>query len=156
MIGGLVTFYVALSQACLLAWIIIGFLVSKYILSFPFFSPVALCVLGTFELLVLSGTGRMLHREESKLISDLLALLHPWTEEYGIVAKMRKSRGKFRVGDNGKEKSITCYCIVLEKITPGLDIGTVSLSSFTDIESDDENVDVEEGMVSNEVSATNQ
>jgi hypothetical protein len=151
-----VTFYVALSQACLLAWIVIGFLVSKYVLSYPFFSPVALCVLGTFELLVLSGTGQLLHRQESKLISDLLALLHPWRDEYGIVAKMRKSRGKFTIGDSGKEKSITCYCIVLEKITPGLDIGTVSLTSFTDIESDDENVDVEEGIASNEFSATNQ
>jgi hypothetical protein len=124
----------------------IGFFVSKYAVSFPFFDPVALCVMGAFELVVLSGMGQMLHREESRLASDLLALLYPWRDEYGIIAKMRKSRGKFRTDDDGNEKSITCYCIVLEKITPALDLGTVSLSSFTDIESDDENMDIESAM----------
>eukprot|EP00956_Cyclotella_meneghiniana_P038886 scaffold161696_cov70-Cyclotella_meneghiniana.AAC.2 len=91
---------------------------------------------------VLTGTGHMRHREESKLVSDLLAILHPWRSEYGIVAKLRKSRGKFIIGDNSQEKSVSCYCILLEKITPGYDLGTLSLSSFTDIESDDETPDV--------------
>ena len=147
----------ALSQALLLAWIVIGFLVSKYVIYFPFFSPVSLAVLGSFELLVLSGAGRLQNREESRLISDVLALLHPMRDDYGIIAKMRKSRGKFVVDESGHEKSITCYCIVLEKITPGLDIGTISLSSFTDIESDEENLDIEEGNLQDQVgSAENQ
>lgn len=115
---------------------------SKYVVSFPFFHPITLCVMGTFEMLVLAGTGRMLHREESRLVSDLLALLHPWRDEYGVVAKMRKSRGKFSRRDGEKEKSTMCYCIVLEKITPGHDLGTLSLSSITDIESDDGNLNV--------------
>ena len=115
---------------------------SKYFLPFPFFNSINIIVMGSLELLVLTGTGHMRHREESKLVSDLLAILHPWRSEYGIVAKLRKSRGKFIIGDNSQEKSVSCYCILLEKITPGYDLGTLSLSSFTDIESDDETPDV--------------
>lgn len=137
-----VAFYVALSQILLLSWIIFGFIVSKYVLPFPFFDSMNIIIMGALELLVLSSTGHMRHKEESKLVSDLLAILHPWRSEYGIIAKLRKSRGKFIIGDSLQEKSVTCYCILLEKITPGYDLGTRSLSTFTDIESDDEAPDV--------------
>eukprot|EP00956_Cyclotella_meneghiniana_P028427 scaffold65997_cov22-Cyclotella_meneghiniana.AAC.1 len=82
-----------------------AFRVSKYFLPFPFFNSINIIVMGSLELLVLTGTGHMRHREESKLVSDLLAILHPWRSEYGIVAKLRKSRGKFIIGDNSQEKS---------------------------------------------------
>lgn len=130
--------------------IVLGFFVSKYASTkFPFFNPITLCVLGTFEVVVLFSSGNALYREESKLVAELLELLRPWRDDYGIVAKVRKTRGRSRTNNTGrsgrsnndKDNSSLYYCIVLEKITPGIDVDTVSLSSLTDIESvaDDKN-----------------
>jgi hypothetical protein len=129
----------AFFQACLLAFVVLAFFLSRYTSRFPFFNPVTLCIIGVFEVIVLSGSGHVLRREESKLVADLLALLYPWRDEYGVVAKVRKSRGRCGTHSNTvNDKSVVYYCILLEKILLGTDVDTVSVSSHTDLESDAE------------------
>ena len=126
-------------QACMFMVVLLGFFLSKYLYmkGRTFFNPITLTVLSTLEILVLSVSSRLLKREEITLIKDLLELLHPWREEYGIVAKMRKTRGQFQEGSReGKQKSSLYYCLLLEKIGPDTDIDTVSLSEMTEMESD--------------------
>ena len=129
----------ALFQSCMFTAIVLGFFLSKYMNGKTFFNPITLIVLTTLEFLVLSQSSRLLKREENTLVKDLLELLHPWRDEYGIIAKMRKTRGQFQLGNReGKQKSSLYYCLLLEKIGPDTDMDTVSLSNITEIESDAE------------------
>lgn len=129
--GGPVQILVAMFQACLFLVIMLGFLFSKY-MNRSFFNPITILVLGTLELGVLAQSARFLKREETRLIMELLKLLHPWRQEYGIIAKVRKTKGQITEG----KKSSTHYCLVLEKMGPDRDIDTASVSTFTQMESD--------------------
>lgn len=136
--GGRVHIGVGLFQACLFLAIILGFLVSRFsdMGSKSFFNPITLCVLGLLQFGVLSQSGRFFQREESTLTKSLLEIMHPWKQEYRIIAKMRKTRGKIGGEDSNEKRSHVYYCLVLEKMRPDDEIDTVSLSSFTDMESD--------------------
>lgn len=123
--------------------IVIGFFLSRYLVSngrLTFFNPITLVVLGSLELGVLSQCGRFFQREESTLKKDLLDLFHPWRQEYGVIAKVRKTRGQIAdiAREGEKKRSSNYYCLVLEKRGPDDDIDTVGLSTseITDIESD--------------------
>eukprot|EP00581_Thalassiosira_minuscula_P007479 CAMPEP_0183710540 /NCGR_PEP_ID=MMETSP0737-20130205/6250_1 /TAXON_ID=385413 /ORGANISM="Thalassiosira miniscula, Strain CCMP1093" /LENGTH=220 /DNA_ID=CAMNT_0025938833 /DNA_START=47 /DNA_END=709 /DNA_ORIENTATION=+ len=136
--GGTIHIGVAMFQACLFAVILLGFFLTRYMRNGkPFFNPITLGVLGTLEFGVLSQSGRILQREEIALTKELLELFRPWREQYGIMAKMRKTRGHNIEVENKEDQKSTCYCLVLEKMGPDDDLDTVSLSSsFTDIESE--------------------
>lgn len=132
--GGLIHIAVAIFQAFLFVVIMLGFFVSKLFMQRPFFNPITLGVLGTLEFGVLLQSARSFQMEEHTLTKDLLEIFHPW-RDYGVFAKVRKTRGQCRDGE-GKKSSIF-YCLVLEKRGPeDGDIDTASLSSFTEIESD--------------------
>ncbi|KAL7542841.1 hypothetical protein ACHAXR_012150 [Thalassiosira sp. AJA248-18] len=130
--GGRVHIGVGLFQACMLLGIVLGFFLSRYILGKNFFNPITLGVLLVLEFGVLSQAGRLFQREENALTKALLELLHPWQQQYGIIAKMRKTGGPIGEG----KKSAIYYCLVLEKMQPDNDTDTVSLSTCTDMESD--------------------
>lgn len=133
--GGMIQIALALFQACLFLVIMLGFFLSRYLNGISFFNPITLVVLGTMEFAVLSVSGRFFQREELKLKKELLDLVHPWRQEYGIIAKMRKFRGQIREEQVGKRSNTLYYCLVLEKRGPTDDIDTVSPSSLTDTES---------------------
>merc|ERR1719253_2136338 len=99
-----------------------------------FFNPITLSILVFLELCVLIQSARYFQREESKLKNDLLGVLHPWQQQYGIVAKMRKTRGRFGDDGDGKKSSMH-YCLVLDKMDPEHD-DTASVSTFTEMVSD--------------------
>ena len=68
---------------------------------------------------------------------ELLELFVNWRQEYGIIAKIRKTRGHVIEDENREDKKAsTCYCLVLEKMGPDDEIDTVSMSTFTDMESE--------------------
>ena len=126
-------------QACLFIVVVLGFFLTKYnVLGQSFFNPITFGVLGTLEFTVLSITGRYFQREESVLIKELLALVKPRRQQYNVIGKVRKTRGKIGEDREGKAKSSNYYCLVLDKILPDTDVDTVSISSsaFTEIESD--------------------
>jgi len=127
----LVTIGVALFQFWWLSTIIIGFFISKYLVNF-FFHPITLAVFAALEFCVLYWSGRLHRREEMILSQNLLALFHPWRQEYGIIAKMRKVTGLIAVESGVGKVAATYYCLVLEKATPANDIDTLSLSGRTD------------------------
>lgn len=134
--GGQMQILVCMFQACLFLVTMLGFFLSKYMQT-PLFSPIALVVLGSLEFAVLLQSGRFLIREEKKLVNELIQLLHPWRQEYGIIAKMRKTKGKLIGAENREGRnSSTHYCLVLDKSRPDHDADTVSLSNFTEMESD--------------------
>lgn len=126
------TIGVAIFQACICVVIVLGFFCAKT----TFFNPITIVVLGTLEFGVLLRSGRFYQREETVLIKDMLEVLHPWRQEYGIIAKMRKTRTQRRDND-GEAKTIALYyCLVLDKMGPDDDEGTVTMSTFTDEDSD--------------------
>ena len=130
--GGAVQIGCAMFQACLFFVVVLGFFASKYA-GFRFFNPITLGVLGVTEFVVLSQSAKLIRREEEKLVKEMLEVVHPWRQQYDIIAKMRKSRGKA-----GEELTyIPYYCLVLE-IDTDHDTDTVDLStsSMTDMESD--------------------
>jgi membrane protein implicated in regulation of membrane protease activity len=129
--GGLVTIAAALFQACCLVVVILGFFVSKFLVS-GFFHPITLAVFAAAEFCVLYYSGRLYRGEERKLTQDLLALFHPWRQEYGITAKMRKITGQIAVERGGGLVTATYFCLVLEKTMSANDDDTVSLSAQTE------------------------
>ncbi len=133
-----VTCFVTTFQVCLLAICVLGFYITRYFISLSFMkSPIFLGVLGVAELGVLLWSGRLMQREEAKLVNDLRQMFRPWKEDYGIFAKVRKSRGSCMIGE--RSRSSTFYCVVLEKIGPNADYqyDTESLTTtHTDNESD--------------------
>ena len=145
-IGGRVAIGVALFHACMLVVVMIGFFMTRYNLlrGQTFFNPITLGVLGPLEFGVISQSHRLFQREEKTLSKELLELLRPWRQEYGIIAKMRRVRGQITSGEGGGEQkqSSTYYCLLLEKMGPDHEADTMSLSTFTGIESEVES-DVE-------------
>lgn len=134
--GGRIQIGVALFQACLFLVVMIGFILSRTI-AVAFFNPISLGILGTLELVFLSQFGRFFQREEIRLKDGLLQLTHPWRQQYGIIANVRKSRG--RIGEDGVGKQSSSpiyYCLLLERSESGRSVDTISLSTHTDIESD--------------------
>mmetsp|Transcript_4250 Transcript_4250/g.9480 ORF Transcript_4250/g.9480 Transcript_4250/m.9480 type:complete len:209 (-) Transcript_4250:391-1017(-) len=136
--AGRITCIVTAFQVCLLVICMLGFYITRYFISLSFMkSPIFLGVLGIAELGVLLWSGRFMQREEAKLVNDIRQMFRPWKEEYGIFAKVRKSRGTCMIGE--RSRSSTFYCVVLEKIGPNVDYhyDTESLTTtHTDDESD--------------------
>lgn len=128
--GGLIHIGVAIFQGCLFLVIFLGFILSRYMNGRTFLNPITLGVLGTLQFGVLSQSGRFFQQEENTLKKELLELFVNWRQEYGIIAKMRKTK----IEKN--KKSSTCYCLVLEKMGPADEIDTVNMSAFTDMESE--------------------
>ena len=132
--GGQVHFATALFQACLFIVVLIGFFLTKFQV-INFFNPITLGVLGVLQIGILSQSARINKREESELCRQLHEVVHPWRDAYGIIAKIRKTRGQIGEDREGKSSS-TYYCLVLEKIGPEHDLDTASISEFTEMESD--------------------
>ncbi len=141
--GGVITIGVTMFQAVLLLVLLFGFFFSKYVIPSgkTFFNPITLCVLATLEFGVLSQSGRFFQREELVLRKEMLELLRPWRAEYGIVCKMRKVRGEISIEE--QKRSSTYYCLILEKTGPDYDLDTASMSTYTGIESEIDDSDVE-------------
>jgi hypothetical protein len=135
--------YVALIQIIIVLLGILGFAMESHLsINMELLGPLIIGVAGLAEVVLLSGSGRLYQKEEAVLKANLMEVFYSWRNDYGIVAKMRKSRGHIN-----NAKSSTYYCVMLEKICEGVDVDTASLSSFqstTDIESefDDAKVDV--------------
>ena len=93
-------------------------------------------VLFSMEIVVIVYAAFFFQREEKRLVSELLELLQPWKENYDIVAKVRKARGKFEEGG----ESATFYCLVLDKRGVGTNnsANTASLSWSQTIPEDEE------------------
>ena len=128
---------VALFQTCLILAVLLGYFFSQYkhdVGDGAFLNPVTLAVIGALELGVLFLSARYFQREELDLKRDLLELIHPWRGRYGVMARLRKTRGNIGEG----KRSSTYYCLVLERMGPDDDLDTASLSTFADIESDEE------------------
>lgn len=133
--GGPATALLLMFHTVMLITAVLGFFVDKSILGYNFFSPITLSVLISIELVVILYSAFFFQREEKRLVSELLELLQPWKESYGIVAKVRKARGKLE--ENGE--STTFYCLVLEKrgFATNNSADTASLS-WTQTNSEDE------------------
>lgn len=153
-LGGPATALLLMFHTVMLITAVLGFFVDKSILAYNckwftetlsrlrtansflvVFSPITLSVLISIELVVILYSAFFFQREEKRLVSELLELLQPWKESYGIVAKVRKARGKLE--ENGE--STTFYCLVLEKrgFATNNSADTASLS-WTQTNSEDE------------------
>ena len=132
-----VSFFVTISQVMIIIGVLsmLGLYVSRYVSTSFMRNPFLIGFFGFAEISLLVWSGRFVQQEENRLVKDLRELLYPWKDEYGIVSKVRKSRGTLSIGD--KKKSSTYFCLILEKIGPNADYDTESLTSaFTDDESD--------------------
>mmetsp|Transcript_11375 Transcript_11375/g.20536 ORF Transcript_11375/g.20536 Transcript_11375/m.20536 type:complete len:223 (-) Transcript_11375:248-916(-) len=138
--GGRIHLIATLFYMCLFIVLIFGFVSSLYTDVTIFLNPVTLGILGTLVLVVNYRSGRFFQQEENTLNKKLLEILHPWRQEYSIVAKLRKTRGQIGGSVDGRDSegkiSSVYYCLVLEKRGPEDDIDTISLSTFTDMESE--------------------
>lgn len=133
--GGRIQIAVVIFQACLLMGLLLWLLLSRCVgCGWSFFNPITLGIFGALEVGVLSQSGRYFQREEKKLKTELLELCLSWRREYGIIAKVRKTRGQVLV--DGEKKVSTYYCLVLEKMGPNDDADTVSVSTFADVGSE--------------------
>lgn len=132
--GGRIHIGAVIFQAGLFIVIFLGLILSLYIDSYSFFNPIIFGILGTLELGVLSQSGRVFQREEKQLKKELLDLFRPWRQQYSVVAKIRKTKGQ--IAEDKDKTSSTFYCLVLEKMRPDDDADTVSISTFTDVESE--------------------
>lgn len=108
--GGAAAIILLLSQALLLTLVTVGFVVTNCTRA-EFFNPVTLAILASAELLFLAGYACFNRAEESRLVLELLSLLRPWKERFGVSVKVRKARGKI----DGRKDPSTFYCLVLQK-----------------------------------------
>ena len=124
-----------LFQACILLGLLLWLTLSRYVAGWSFANPITLGALGALECGVLAQSSWRFQAEERRLRADLLALCRSWRRDYGVFAKVRKTRGDIAAIGDGKQAS-TYYCLVLERVGPRGDADTVSVSTFADSDSE--------------------